>query len=214
MGWDEVYKINGVEFLQVHPLIKDNNYIMINNQNKKLLDVGSGTGRHLLYFSKKKVDCYGFDISVEGIKISYRRLKQENLQASIINHDMFKKFPYEDEYFDYIISIQTINHGKIDDLKRIFDEIERVLKKGGRIIISVPKWRRIGETSRHYFKDGISWPIKIVEKNTYIPIEGLEKGIPHHVFSQKEIKSLLKKFEIHKIQLDKWNKYCVFAEKL
>jgi hypothetical protein len=46
------------------------------------------------------------------------------------------------------------------------------------------------------------WDLKEVEKGTYIPQKGQEKGIPHHFFSSGEIQSVFKSFELSEIYID------------
>ena len=46
------------------------------------------------------------------------------------------KFPYEDNFFDFVILQSVFTHMVLDDMKNYLHEISRVLKKGGRSYIS------------------------------------------------------------------------------
>jgi len=48
--------------------------------------------------------------------------------------DLNIKIPFEDDYFDYVIADQLIEHLKEPDI--FLEEVHRVLKKGGRAVIS------------------------------------------------------------------------------
>jgi len=96
----------------------------------KVLDVGCGTG----YFAKclkedKTEDVYVLDISSVTI---------ENLRQHGINGVCSKlpKIPYDDESFDYVTAKALLEH-----LRTTQDSIKamvRVLKRGGKLLVSVP----------------------------------------------------------------------------
>jgi ubiquinone/menaquinone biosynthesis C-methylase UbiE len=66
-------------------------------------------------------------------------------------------------------------------------EIERVLKMGGYIFLTFP-------FLKNDFRND-NWELNGVEKNTYIPQKGKEKGFLHHFFSLEEIELVFKSFE-------------------
>ena len=114
---------------------------------------------------------------------------------------MTDKFPWRDSFFDAVISIQVIHHADIATIKKIISEIERVIKKDGLIFITVPKLKNQGEK------------FKQIEQNTYIPLDGYEKGLPHHYFTPEELKDFFSNFDIKEIHIDQRNHYCLSANK-
>jgi len=50
---------------------------------------------------------------------------------------------------------------------------------------------------------------KEVEPNTFIPLDGQEKGLPHHYFTPEELKQFFTDFTIQDIHLDTGNHYCL-----
>ena len=80
---------------------------------------------------QKKCELYGIEISVNKIKSCLRK----NIQVSITDLES-ESLPYQDSFFDLVISNQTYEH-----LKNIFwciSEVVRILKPGGHFIIGVP----------------------------------------------------------------------------
>jgi len=149
---------------------------------KKILDLGCGTGRHTIALAKKGFEVYGIDISKNALAVCRQRLKEENLKANIVFGDMYQTLPYEDHYFDGLVSINVLHHNKIAEIKSLIKEIERVLKPG-----AVP--RQVGEM-RDYE----------IEPGTVVPESGSEVGIPHHIFKdESEVRNFFKSFEIIKI---------------
>jgi len=92
--------------------------------------------------------------------------------------------PFDDNSFDVVVSLETLEH--VSDLDNTLDEIKRVLKPGGFLILSTPNnyllWRSI-------------W---FVWENTF----GKEWMGTHHTKDNKKkwVRKLSKYFEIDKIE--------------
>lgn len=100
--------------------------------NPPTLDIGCGDGRisKLLFPTHKEIDV-GLDPdkgAVSGAKISavYRRVVLGDAT----------KMPFRNSIFGTVISNSTFEH--IRDDKKAFKEVGRVLKKGGKFILTVP----------------------------------------------------------------------------
>jgi len=93
---------------------------------------GSGYGTQILSKVAKKI--IGIDISKKAIVHA-----KKNFQSSNINFfkaNLEKKLLFDDEYFDAIVSFETIEHLK--EQESMIKEFARVLKKEGLLIISSP----------------------------------------------------------------------------
>ncbi|MFP4656333.1 MAG: class I SAM-dependent methyltransferase [Candidatus Woesearchaeota archaeon] len=99
------------------------------DKTERLLDVGCGTG-----VSTEPWICesHGIDPSKELIKIA--REKRKNSTYTIGSAE---NIPYENESFDYVISITSIQN--FSDIDTAMKEMRRVLKKDGKIVISTLK---------------------------------------------------------------------------
>ncbi|OGM28342.1 hypothetical protein A2962_00665 [Candidatus Woesebacteria bacterium RIFCSPLOWO2_01_FULL_39_61] len=165
----------------------------------KVLDLGCGTGRNLIFMAQNGLSVYGLDNSKTAIKLTKRWLRGKKLKAKFILQDMGGKLPFKDNFFDAVVSVQVIHHAKIEEIRKIVREIERVLKMQGLIFVTVPKFKNQGSS------------FKKIEPNTSIPLDGSEKGLPHHYFTKDELKSIFKNFSIADIHLDKTNHYCLLG---
>ena len=91
-------------------------------EDAKILDVGCGKG-FLLYELKKllpKCEVKGLDISNYALK----NAKKEIQNDVILGHA--NKLPFEDNYFDLVISLNTLHNLYCYDLKSSLKEIESV----------------------------------------------------------------------------------------
>jgi ubiquinone/menaquinone biosynthesis C-methylase UbiE len=177
---------------------------------KKVLELGCGAGRHVVYLAKMGFEVYGIDIAKYGIKIARKWLREENLKAKLKVGDIYKKLPYKDNFFDAIICIRTLNHGKIEWIRRAIKEMYRILKPNGYVFVTVHKHRG----KKHIPKEKL-YGIKWIAPRTYIILGGPEKGIPHYRFNKKILISEFKKvgFKILDFWTDSKGYYCMLCQK-
>ena len=199
--WNDVFKEHGAFFGEPHEDMAKVVELLKRNGARTVLDLGSGSGRHVVYLARNGFSAYGFDSSPEGLEISRNWLKREGLTADLRIRSMTEPLPYEDSFFDAVISVQVIHHARIAEVREIVAEIRRILKRGGLIFITVPKVKSQAETFQE------------IEPDTFIPLDGLEKGLPHHYFTPDELRDLFKDFTITDIHLDSVEHYCVLALK-
>ena len=64
--------------------------------------------------------------------------------AKFVRGDIIN-LPFKDNYADYILSVDTIEHVKTNDVPRAMSELYRVLKKGGKLTLSTPDFDDIAE---------------------------------------------------------------------
>lgn len=108
-----------------------------------------------------------------------------NTKYADIVFDLNKKFPFDSESVDLVFSDNVFEH--IDDIFLLMNECNRVLKKGGYLIIKVPYFKSkhafVDFTHKHFFTiQSLDYWIKdsyFYSLNQYLPIKG--------VFEEKEI---------------------------
>jgi len=102
-------------------------------KDKTILDIGSGDGYGTDYLKSYAQKIVGVDISQESVEEARKKYQAPNLEFKQLRDDTF---PFEDSSFDLVISFQVIEHVK--NTKLFLDEIHRVLKAGGQMILSTP----------------------------------------------------------------------------
>jgi ubiquinone/menaquinone biosynthesis C-methylase UbiE len=102
-----------------------------------ILDLGCGCGNETIDAARLTGPAgvsYGMDITDAMIVKAASMAETMGLtNAKFVKGDI-EDLPFEDDSFDAIMSNCVINHAK--DKKRVYREIFRVLKKGGRFVIS------------------------------------------------------------------------------
>jgi ubiquinone/menaquinone biosynthesis C-methylase UbiE len=200
--WNTMFKKYGKIFKQPQEDVLEISNLFKKRHVRKILDLGCGTGRHTVYLAKKGFDAYGIDIAEEGIKILKQWLKKEKLQANLKIGSIYKKLPYPDNFFDAVISTNTIHHERIQNIRKAIKEIERILKPSGIIFLTVRRRKFIKNWQKNkiiekYGKQANRY--KVIGPRTYMPIEGGEKGLPHYLFNEKLLRKEFKNFKNDKI---------------
>jgi len=96
-----------------------------------ILDVGSAAGLHTLMLIDLGFHAEGLEYSDEGIEI-------QNKKKIPVTQGDARNLPWADSSFDGVICMDVLEH--IDDDDLALHEILRVLKPGGRFLISVPAY--------------------------------------------------------------------------
>jgi len=98
-------------------------------KGKKLLGLASGGGQQIPIFAALGAECTVLDYSEHQCESERLVAQREGYQVQIIQGDMTKRLPFEEEAFDMIF--HPVSNCYVEDVKSIFKECYRVLKKGG-----------------------------------------------------------------------------------
>lgn len=107
----------------------------------QLLDVGCGRGELVLHSALSKAFAWGIDEAAEAIAISRETLNFWKSEYPWIDrHAHFQQadgrhLPFDNSFFDTAILTDVVEHLAPEDLKQTLQELRRVLKKGGRVVI-------------------------------------------------------------------------------
>ena len=153
-------------------------------KNKRLLDVGCGFGKDLLYFRKKGALVYGIDVSKKMIGLA----KKNNPSLTNLSVQRFEKTNFKNNFFDIIVSRYALHYAT--NLEKVFEELHRILKPKGFLIILVA----------HPLLSFMARKEKIYHKKEIVEIPIYDNKIilkePTHTFSEYLNDFVLRNFEI------------------
>lgn len=172
----------------------------------KILDFGCGNGRLLELFANKKINYYGTDISEKLIQLA----KQKYVDAHFTKTNPSQtSLAFANEFFNTTYSIAVFHHFPSEEYrKKIAQELYRVTKKDGYIIITVWNlWQ--GRYIKNVLKN---WKNKIFDKSDldwndcYISFTdngGNKFQRFHHAFTKRELKNIFSEagFRVEKCKI-------------
>jgi ubiquinone/menaquinone biosynthesis C-methylase UbiE len=99
---------------------------------RRILDVGCGSGPLLASLRDRGAIVAGFDRSAAMIELARRRLGED---VDLAVADLAKPLPYADAAFDDVMASLVLHY--LEDWTEPLAELRRVLKPGGRLVVSV-----------------------------------------------------------------------------
>jgi 2-polyprenyl-3-methyl-5-hydroxy-6-metoxy-1,4-benzoquinol methylase len=131
--------LNEIEKFYKLPRIKSARNWVSAHQPQNLLDIGCGAGYLAARIKNDhpQIEIHGLDFSKTAIDHASSFLDK----SWRLNIDL-EDIPAADEYYDAVICMEVLEH--VYDITHVLKEIRRVLKPGGKALISVPNlayWR-------------------------------------------------------------------------
>lgn len=145
----------------------------------KWLNLAAGDGRYNVNLLKKADLVVASDLDESALsKLWHNTPEEYRTKLTTKVFDLTKKFPFEDESFEGVFCTSTLHYFPEKVLQGIFLEIDRILKKRGRLIVE------FATDMKRVFPDG----------NLYI-----RKSEPLYTFEEAVslLRKLLKNYEVH-----------------
>jgi ubiquinone/menaquinone biosynthesis C-methylase UbiE len=150
-------------------------------RGKHLLEVGCGMGYDSLEFLKRGVRVTATDLTENAVRIARRHFEVEGARPEAVQVENALKLSFPDESFDAVWANGVLH--ATSDTQRAIDEVRRVLKPGGRAIIS------------HFYRRP-SW-MWVVHRLGREPIEAHEEDPPvNEFYTEPQILSMFRGFRV------------------
>ncbi len=108
--------------------------------NKKICDIGCGDGRNMAFLKTRGFDIYGMEITPEIVDKTRENLRKAGIVDAIIKVGTNDSIDFKDNFFDYLLSWNSCYYmGEGRDFSLHVREYARILKKGGWLVLSIPK---------------------------------------------------------------------------
>lgn len=121
---------------------------LLSHANGNLLDVGFGNGLLEKKLSNLNLDLnfFGIDISKKSIREIKKRIEGDFKYGDVLN------IPFTSNYFNYVLCLDVLEHVSPKNTFLALSELNRVLKKDGKLILSIP----LNESLENMIKNGIN----------------------------------------------------------
>ena len=151
----------------------------------RALDVGAGLGRHALALARLGFAVNALDASDAGIAQIRSAAEKEDLPVSA-HAGRMDELPFDTEIFDFALSFNVIYHGDRQIAQRAIDEMHRVLKPGGVLMLTM-----LSKRNAHYGKG------EEIAPGTFVVVGASDDKVhPHFYCNAAELVEMLSGFEI------------------
>ena len=187
--WNELFKQGEFRWREPHEKLVALVGTLRERGVHRVLDLGCGAGRHLIYLSRQGFEVHGIDIAETGLKLARRWLEEEGHTARLAMGDI-TRLPYAGGSFEALLSLYVIYHTTLDQMCEAVSEMHRVLRPGGLGLVTFLS------TRSDRYRQG-----EEVAPNTFITSTGADSGTPHHFSDRAEVEELLADFARFEIEL-------------
>jgi SAM-dependent methyltransferase len=104
------------------------------NHGSRVLDVGCGVGQVVARLSEAGFEAHGVDVSEPNIERARRFCPRCQLYDG-------RKLPFDEGFFDTAGALNVLEH--VDEPEAFIKELVRVVRIGGRVVISSPNFFRV-----------------------------------------------------------------------
>ncbi len=119
-----VFRFNAYVMARYRQVVK----LIPRSRQLRILDVGCGDGVLLSLIGPARL--YGVDTDQDSLNFASGKIKAKLIQAKA------ERLPFSNNFFDLVIATEIIEH--LDQPKKLLAETHRVLKLGGRLILTTP----------------------------------------------------------------------------
>lgn len=100
----------------------------------RVLDVGTGGGRHAYFFAAEGFQVSGIDFSAESVAHAQAWLGDAGLAADFRAADM-RSLPFPADHFDALVSVGVLCYADEEGVRAAIAEMHRVLRPGGKALV-------------------------------------------------------------------------------
>lgn len=118
----------------------------------RILDLGCGEGPYSYLFTGEN-ESYGLDTCPERLLLGEENAMDKGYKALIVGEGL--SLPFANASFDIVICTEVIEH--VVEVRRLIGEINRVLKRGGKLILSTPNLVCLGNRLGMIFGKGLKF---------------------------------------------------------
>ncbi len=161
--------------------------------DSRILDIGSAWGYNAMVLRRLGYRVVGMDLIVDQFPVGQRIAGFNEVEFLVLGGDA-AAVPFESGSFDCITMVETMEHIYESDRPAALSECRRVLRDGGRLILSTPNYQSLVERYKRFAVQR-SWLRNRMPAMCY-PADRVDRDIYHpyryHVpLPEREIRRLL-----------------------
>jgi SAM-dependent methyltransferase len=137
--WDELWDdVHTVYDPSVEPQLRDSLALITRfwaQPTGRFLEAGCGPAANALNLALRGVEVVGLDLSTNALRAARTEFARRGLAGEFVPGGV-RRMPFADETFDFVYAGGVVEHFR--ELDQALAELARVLRPGGRLLITVP----------------------------------------------------------------------------
>ncbi len=190
--WDRIAGTYEEEVISLTRVPQKRRQILNEIKRGKILNLGTGP---TIYLNKELIkqgnEVIATDFSKEILQIAMESFNHCNLEYKFADN---RKLPFGNDFFDSVISVNSILPEKRKDIDLMIKEIHRVLKVSGKFIAFLPSFETVTESIKIYHTNP-----KIDKKNLRV----FDSGQWQCFYTVESIKKMMQKAGFRKYKIKK-----------
>jgi len=167
----------------------------------RVIDLGCGTGRHVVHLARRGFDVVGVDLSPFMLEVAREKLRREGLDARLVEGSITDLSRFDDGAFRYALcmfSTLGLIRGRANRVE-LLREVRRILETGGCLVFHVHnRLHKLFERgSRGWL--AATYLLRPFRRLEIGDLVGEYRGIPDmylHTFTLGEVKRLLRRADL------------------
>lgn len=198
-GWEQLWRRGASYGDAPQPEVVDLARRLKAQGRSRVLDLGCGLGRHLLWLASEGFSAWGCDVSPTAVAACQRAVVASGLPAGVLRAEM-SALPFKAEVFDAVIAWDVVFHSTVKGILATAAGVRRSLRDGGLFLAT---FNSVESSDRQRARDAVAaGAAEELEPETYVvPGDTLDKALPHHYATEQEIRvRLLRGFQVLSMQ--------------
>ena len=152
----------------------------------KVCDAACGFGAYSLAFASSGFEVHSFDISETAVEIAKAGLKKYGIDPGNVKVASITDTKYSDETFGGVIAHAVIDHLMVSDARKALEELLRITKKDGLIMLSFDTAEDEDFATEHI----------MVENGTMEYTDSSREGMLFHPYEWEEVENFIQAYDV------------------
>ena len=163
---------------------------------QRVIDIGCGSGLLLYHLRDRYGELHGLETARNRAERAQAALASAGLNARIVAGDIGDGVDLPDDYFDTVVSTDTMQF--VPYLEPVFQEMARLLRPGGSMIIAVPNFLSLKR--RLSLLTGAIPGTSAKDQGFAVGPDGIYDHGTLHYFTWSKLERMLRQFGIEPVQ--------------
>lgn len=115
----------------------------------RVLDIGSAWGFNVMALNRLGYQATGIDLITDQFSVGAAIARENDVAFPVLGANA-SHLPFTNQAFDFVTMVETLEHVFLEDRAVVLSECHRVLRPGGRLVLSTPNYGGVVEVFKRH----------------------------------------------------------------